>query len=108
MDKLLCYSKPTEEEKEMMKMVGSEVDKFVRQRWVESEWETAWFVNPPVSILFKVVRFHPTVTYEAHKLHFSCIPAFFVTQRIQSVKDLSHIHVFARRKSAEEIARGEF
>jgi hypothetical protein len=51
MDKLVCAPKGTDEE-EMLRMVGSEVDRFVRNRWVEREWETAWFVNPPVGIQF--------------------------------------------------------
>jgi hypothetical protein len=50
MDKLVCSPKGTVEEEEMVRMVGSEVDRFVRNRWVEREWETAWFVNPPVGI----------------------------------------------------------
>ena len=32
----------------MVEAAGAEVDKFVRDRWAEKEWETAWFVNPPV------------------------------------------------------------
>jgi len=41
-------------------------------------------------------------------------PAFWETAwfvnppRLQSIPDLSHIHVFARKKSAEEIARERF
>jgi len=75
MDKLICSPKGTKEEDEMVRMAGIEVDTFVRNRWIEREWETAWFVNPP---------------------------------RLQSVPDLSHIHVFARKKFAEEIASEEF
>lgn len=75
MDKLIRSPKSTPEEEEMVRDVGREVDQFVRNRWVENEWETAYFINPP---------------------------------RLQSIPDLSHIHVFARKKSAEEIARGGF
>lgn len=27
--------------------VGFELGTFVRERWTEDEWETAWFMNPP-------------------------------------------------------------
>ena len=54
MDKLVQSEKPADpaqraEEDELVRRAGSEIDKFVRQRWNEREWETAWFVNPPVS-----------------------------------------------------------
>ncbi|KAM0751835.1 hypothetical protein T439DRAFT_325025 [Meredithblackwellia eburnea MCA 4105] len=26
---------------------GSDIEAFVKERWSENEWETAWFVNPP-------------------------------------------------------------
>ena len=50
MDKLVISPRGTEEEERAIKAAASEVQKFVRKRWNESEWETAWFVNPPVSI----------------------------------------------------------
>jgi hypothetical protein len=56
----------TPEEEELIIRAGAGVHDFVRIRWPEEEWETAWFVNPP---------------------------------RLQSVRGLAHIHVFARRKS---------
>ena len=59
----------TPEEEELVKRAGAGVHEFVRSKWPEDEWETAWFVNPP---------------------------------RLQSVRGLAHIHVFARRKSGEE------
>ena len=74
----------------MVKKVGEEVDIFVRKRWREREWETAWFVNPPVSY-FPIASSYLFLNAEL----------FF--QRLQSVPDLSHIHVFARRKTREEI-----
>lgn len=40
----------TEEEEVLVQRAGSEVHEFVRRRWNEIEWETAWFVNPPVSL----------------------------------------------------------
>ena len=39
----------TEEEEIAVREAGSEVHKFVTKTWKEREWETAWFVNPPVS-----------------------------------------------------------
>ncbi|KZP06145.1 hypothetical protein FIBSPDRAFT_842412 [Athelia psychrophila] len=75
MDSLISSPKASLEEEEMIKAAGTEVDEFVKKRWVEGEWETSWFVNPP--------------------------------QRLQSVPDLSHIHVFARRKSSSEMARAD-
>jgi hypothetical protein len=58
----------TAEEEELVERAGAGVHEFVRSKWPEGEWETAWFVNPP---------------------------------RLQSVRGLAHIHVFARRKSEE-------
>jgi len=62
----------TPEEEELVERAGTGVREFVRGRWPEDEWETAWFVNPP---------------------------------RLQSVRGLAHIHVFARRKLEEERKR---
>jgi hypothetical protein len=45
---LIISSEPTAEERIQIDHAGSEVAEFVRRRWKESEWETAWFVNPPV------------------------------------------------------------
>ena len=39
-----------EEEEIAVREVGLEVHKFVIANWKEREWETAWFVNPPVSV----------------------------------------------------------
>lgn len=33
----------------LLKLAAREIDQFVRNLWVESEWECAWFMNPPVS-----------------------------------------------------------
>ncbi|PSR71994.1 hypothetical protein PHLCEN_2v12204 [Hermanssonia centrifuga] len=46
-DKLIRSPQGTLEEDELVRQTSSEIDVFVRRRWVESEWETAWFVNPP-------------------------------------------------------------
>jgi hypothetical protein len=47
---MVVSPKGTQEEEELVKHAGSKVDEFVRRRWVEDEWETAWFVNPPVGL----------------------------------------------------------
>lgn len=41
----------TEEEEMAVREAGSEMHKFIITTWKEREWETAWFVNPPVSAL---------------------------------------------------------
>jgi len=46
MDKLIRSKKGTEEEEELVRRAGKDVHGFVKKRWLESEWETAWFVNP--------------------------------------------------------------
>ena len=38
-----------EEEEAAVREAGLEVHKFVTATWKERDWETAWFVNPPVS-----------------------------------------------------------
>lgn len=50
MDKLIRSEPPTEEEEILIQRAGREVDRYVKNRWVEEDWETAWFVNPPVSV----------------------------------------------------------
>ncbi|KAH8085412.1 hypothetical protein BXZ70DRAFT_900205 [Cristinia sonorae] len=47
MDKLVRSEKGTDEEEELVREAGREIDLFIRRRWSEREWETAWFVNPP-------------------------------------------------------------
>lgn len=39
----------SEEEEALVQRAGREVNEFVKERWNEDQWETAWFVNPPVS-----------------------------------------------------------
>ncbi|KAI6044869.1 hypothetical protein EDC04DRAFT_3137617, partial [Pisolithus marmoratus] len=70
-ESIIRSPKGTSEEEEMVFHAGKEVDGFVKRRWRESEWETAWFVNPP---------------------------------RLQSIPELAHIHVLARKKSSEKLA----
>ncbi len=48
MDKLIRSPRGTEEQERQVKAYGEEMEKFIKRRWVEHEWETAWFVNPPV------------------------------------------------------------
>lgn len=52
MDKLVRSERGTEEEEELVRRAKAEVHNFVKQRWAENEWETAWFVNPPVSLTY--------------------------------------------------------
>lgn len=33
----------------LLKLAAREIHQCVRNVWVESEWECAWFMNPPVS-----------------------------------------------------------
>ncbi|GBE83042.1 hypothetical protein BKA93DRAFT_910108 [Sparassis latifolia] len=47
LDKLVRSPPGTEEEEALVREAGSEIAEFVRRRWKEDEWETAWFVNPP-------------------------------------------------------------
>jgi len=47
MDTMVKSEPPTEEEKNLLQKAGSEVHRYVKNRWIEKEWETAWFVNPP-------------------------------------------------------------
>ncbi|KAF7985888.1 hypothetical protein HWV62_43770 [Athelia sp. TMB] len=49
MGSLISSPRATPEEELMIKAAGREVDNFVKRRWIGQEWETAWFVNPPVS-----------------------------------------------------------
>ena len=49
MEKVIRSERGTAEEEEAVRRAGEEVNTFVKRKWNESEWETAWFVNPPVS-----------------------------------------------------------
>ncbi|KAI0309923.1 hypothetical protein OF83DRAFT_1232317 [Amylostereum chailletii] len=46
-DKLVRSVKGNEDEERAVREVGKEIQTFVKKRWGEEEWETAWFVNPP-------------------------------------------------------------
>lgn len=57
MDSLVTSPDPTEDEARMMERAAEEVRFFVMRRWREEEWETTWFVNPPVGIcITKIIR----------------------------------------------------
>ena len=58
MEKLVRSPRGTDEEEREVRKYGEEIEKFVKRRWDPREWETAWFVNPPVS------AFHDTVPIE--------------------------------------------
>ncbi|KAJ6585328.1 hypothetical protein B0H19DRAFT_418886 [Mycena capillaripes] len=47
LDQMVKSEKGTPEEDELVRRAGLPVHNFVKNRWVEEEWETAWFVNPP-------------------------------------------------------------
>ncbi|KLO08281.1 hypothetical protein SCHPADRAFT_835514 [Schizopora paradoxa] len=47
MDKLIRSSEGSADEEALIATAGDEIRKFIKQRWNEAEWETAWFVNPP-------------------------------------------------------------
>lgn len=49
MEKLIISPKGTPAEECAVMLAGQDVQRFVTRRWIECEWETAWFVNPPVS-----------------------------------------------------------
>ena len=48
-EKMIVSASPTKEEAVLIERAGKEVHRYVKNRWPESDWETAWFVNPPVS-----------------------------------------------------------
>lgn len=87
LDKLVRSATPSALERSHLQRASSEVDTYVCQRWKEDEWETAWFVNPPVS----------------HLVSGSALSLTPREQRLQSVPGLAHIHVFARKKAPEEV-----
>ncbi|KAJ8518416.1 hypothetical protein ONZ45_g4506 [Pleurotus djamor] len=47
MDKLIRSPKGSDEEEALIQRASMHIDLFVKDRWLESKWETAWFVNPP-------------------------------------------------------------
>jgi hypothetical protein len=80
---MVVSPKATEEEAVLVKEAARQIQEYVQNRWSEDEWETAWFVNPPVSR-------RPSETML--RLNDRNM------QRLQSVPGLAHIHVFARHK----------
>ena len=54
-EKMVVSTSPTKKEAVLIERAGKEVHRYVKNRWPESDWETAWFVNPPVSdVLFLI------------------------------------------------------
>jgi hypothetical protein len=51
LDSMVISPPANAEEQEMLADAAREIDTFVRRTWVEEEWETAWFVNPPVGVV---------------------------------------------------------
>ena len=89
MDELVRSVTISDAENAMVEDAGREVREFVKRRWKENQWETAWFVNPPVGFV------HCSLP---------CVLTAGLRQRLQSIPGLAHIHVFARRKTAVEEA----
>jgi hypothetical protein len=54
---LIRSPRGTAEEEAAVRQAGSDVHKFIIATWKEQEWETAWFVNPPVSTWIKNIFF---------------------------------------------------
>ena len=48
-EQMVVSASPTKEEAVLIERAGKEVHRYIKNRWPESDWETAWFVNPPVS-----------------------------------------------------------
>ncbi len=49
MEKLIRSSEGSPDEETLIALAGNEIRSFINRRWDQAEWETAWFVNPPVS-----------------------------------------------------------
>lgn len=94
MDNLVRSERGTEEEEALVRRAGEEVHRFVKSRWAEGVWETAWFVNPPVGVKLYLSALLMLLNHAA-LVFVGC----HVMQRLQSVLGLAHIHVFARQKT---------
>ncbi|KAJ4482328.1 hypothetical protein J3R30DRAFT_2159166 [Lentinula aciculospora] len=46
-DTMIVSQKGTEEEEVLVRQAGRHVQEYIQRKWKETEWETAWFVNPP-------------------------------------------------------------
>ncbi|KAJ3986839.1 hypothetical protein F5890DRAFT_1501365 [Lentinula detonsa] len=46
-EKMILSPRGTEEEEALVRQAGNHVQEYIRRKWKEIEWETAWFVNPP-------------------------------------------------------------
>ena len=79
---------PTQEEAEVIGGACQEIEKYVRARWPESQWECGWFMNPPVS---------DSSSPRRQKL-IECMH-----KPLQSIPGLAHVHVFARLKTPPSV-----
>jgi hypothetical protein len=73
-DMIIQSPPPTEEEAQLLTRACAEVDRFVRNNWDESIWETAWIVNPPVrrstiNRLSQIANLH----YREYRAYQSCL-----------------------------------
>ena len=64
-ESLIRTPRGTKEEEIAVREAGLEVHKFVIATWREREWETAWFVNPPVSTIPNCPELHSESNYSA-------------------------------------------
>jgi hypothetical protein len=76
---------PDRTEEAQLRQASAEIDAFVRARWPDDTWETAWFVNP-------LVR-RPSISSSL-----SGVSRYRSSQITQSIPGLAHIHVFAKRR----------
>lgn len=106
-ESLVRSEKGTVEEGATVRRAGDEVHNFVKKRWVEEEWETAWFVNPPVGVYINTYS-HRVISLNWISIAGSFVSAFPPTpgaQRLQSVPGIAHIHVFAKRKLSQDVPK---
>lgn len=82
---------------------GSEVGGMVRGLWDPRGWETAWFVNPPVSLRSFFFPSSSCLLFLGGPGESRQRTGLTCRQRLQSVPGFAHFHVFARRKTPTEI-----
>ena len=71
LDKLKIPPTCNSEEEALIQEVGRELDIFIVERWPEDDWETTWFVNPPVRI-FSDTLLIPLTSYRDCKVYLTC------------------------------------
>jgi hypothetical protein len=110
MDDLVRSQRGTEDEEQMVRRAGEEVDRFVRRRWIESEWETAWFVNPRVGVLlhdvgFAILTLHTRAVSDVPTPEASKCPGTGTYSRIcQTQGDLRNLRKFSGELSISIVA----